>query len=104
MERICYMVTATLPDEPTARDYVAWLEDGHVDHVVQGGAHSGMIVRIEQPPPGPGHVRIMTQYVFPTRAVFEAYLAKSAPGLRAEGIRQFGNRGVVFERQVGTIV
>ena len=98
--RILYAVTATLPDEAISREYIAWLEGGHVDAVIDGGAHSAMIVRLEGEP-----VRIETQYIFPTRDVFVRYEQKHAPALRADGMQRFGSgRGVSFERRVGEIV
>lgn len=103
MARIAYTVMATLPDEATAKAYIAWLEDGHVDAVVAGGAHSGMIVRLEGPAGGP--VRVETRYVFATRHLYEHYLEHVAPALRAEGMRKFGpERGVKYERTLGEIL
>lgn len=103
MTRILYMVAATLPDEATAREYVAWLEDGHVDQVIDGGAHSGMIVRIEGAPGAAP--RVETHYVFSTRERYEAYLATHADALRAEGLKKFPpERGIRFERKLGEIV
>lgn len=98
-----YQVTATLPDARTAAEYVAWLEDGHVDQVVtRGGAHSAMIVRLDDAPGA--RPRVMTQYVFSTRALFDRYVQDFAPALRADGVRRFGDRGVAFERVVGEVV
>lgn len=103
MTRLLYIVTATMPDEATAREYVAWLEDGHIDQVIDGGAHSGMIVRLDGPPDA--KPKIETHYVFATREVFDQYVAKHAPTLRAEGLRKFPpERGIVFERRLGEIV
>jgi hypothetical protein len=103
MKRICYMVTATLPDEATLAEYLAFLEDGHVDAVVSHGAHSAMIVRLE--PIAVAPFRVMTQYIFPTRELFDRYLEHFAPALRADGLRRFPpERGVRFERAVGEIV
>ncbi len=94
------MVQATLPDEATAREYVAWLEDGHVDQVVGHGAHSAMIVRLEGDPP-----RVETHYVFGTREMYEQYVSKHAAALRADGLKRFPpERGVKFERRLGEIV
>lgn len=108
MARIFYAVTATLPDEATAREYVAWLEDGHVDQVVDGGAHSAMIVRLDPPDPRDSpdmRPRVETHYVFSTRSDFDRYVERSAPALRAEGLKKFPpDRGVVFSRRTGTIV
>jgi hypothetical protein len=103
MTRICYMVIATLPSGEVSDEYVAWLEDGHVDQVIKGGAHSAMIVRLE--PDAAGNPRVMTQYVFPTREVFDRYVSHHAPILRADGLKKFpAERGVRMERSIGTIV
>ena len=104
--RLCYAVIATLPNAQLADEYVAWLEDGHVDAVVKGGAHSAMIVRLHAAEglgvTSVGTRRVMTQYIFATREVFDQYVARHAPALRAE---RFGpERGVSFERLLGDIV
>lgn len=108
--RLCYAVIATLPNSQLADEYVAWLEDGHVDAVVKGGAHSAMIVRLHAAHPTPGVAapverRVMTQYIFTTREVFDQYVTRHAPALRADGLKRFGpERGVSFERLLGDIV
>ncbi len=103
MKRTLYVVTATLPDEATAREYVAWLEDGHVDQVIDAGAQTGMIVRLETVEGE--RPRVETHYVFATRALFEAYVATHAAALRADGLKRFGpERGIRFERRIGEIV
>lgn len=103
--RIAYMVTALLPDEATALEYIAWLEDGHLDKVIEGGAHSAMIVRLEGGSGGAGSPRVETHYVFATRELFDRYVEKAAPVLRAEGLKKFPpERGVRFERRVGVIL
>ena len=96
------MVVATLPDQTTEREYVAWLEDGHVDSVIEHGAHSAMIVRLEAVN---GKQRVMTQYIFPTRELFDRYVSQFAPALRADGLKRFPPaRGITFERTTGEIV
>jgi hypothetical protein len=102
--RVLYAVTATLPDKATADEYVAWLEDGHVDAVIAGGAHSAMIVWLD-PDANDSHIRVETHYVFANRAALEGYLKRHAPRLRAEGLKKFGaDRGVRFDRRVGEIL
>ena len=102
MSAICYMVIATLPDAATAAEYVAWLEDGHVDRVIDGGAHSAMIVRLDREAESPP--RVMVQYIFPTRERFERYVSEFAPALRADGLKRFGpERGVRMERLIGDV-
>ncbi len=103
MTSICYMVTATLPSEAMAKEYVAWLEDGHVDQVIGGGAHSAMIVRLD--PDASGLPRVMTQYIFASRHAYDEYVLKLAPVLRADGLKRFGpERGVRFDRAIGEVV
>jgi hypothetical protein len=102
MAGILYSVIATLPDEATRAEYIAWLEDGHIDLVVKGGAHSAMIVRVVDPPVPP---RVETRYVFATRDLFDRYVRNTAPKLREDGLRRFPpERGVVFERRLGEIL
>lgn len=101
MTAIAYTVTAILPDEPTARAYLEWLEDGHVDAVIEGGAHSAMIVRVEDPP---GPARVEVRYLFSTRDAFERYVRDHAPALRAAGLERFGPMRVRFERTVGRVI
>ena len=97
-----YAVTATLPDEATAREYAAWLA-GHVVEVIEAGAGSARIIRLDGGSGSPP--RVETQYVFPGRDVFERYLATHAPRLRAEGLARFPpERGISMERRQGEIV
>jgi len=99
--RIAYTVIATLPDEKTANEYIAWLEDGHVDAVIEHGAHSALIVRITEPAKP---IQVETRYVFSTRALFDRYVERYAPALREEGLEKFPpKRGVSFQRRVGEI-
>lgn len=102
MGAIAYSVIASLPDEATAREYLAWLEDGHVDQVVQHGAHAAMIVRVLEPA---SPLQVETRYIFANRQAFDRYVADVAPALRADGLKRFPpERGVRFERRLGEIV
>lgn len=112
---VFYAVTATLPDEATAAEYSSWLADGHVQHVIRGGAESARVVRLDPdstPSPGlagqaeaPVRCRIETQYQFPSRAAFDRYVREVAPRLRADGLERFpASRGVGFERRLGGVV
>ena len=107
MSSIAYTVRATCPTRSLADRYVAWLEDGHVDMVIRGGAHGATIVRLD-PDAGVGADgvrRVEVRYVFATRELFDRYVREFAPALRAEGLAKFGpETGVTFERSVGEIV
>jgi hypothetical protein len=101
MPPIAYTVIATLPDEPTASEYVQWLRDGHVQRVVKAGARDAAILRITDPVSPP---QVESRYTFPDRQSFETYLTSTAPALRAEGLRKFPpSRGVRFERRIGEL-
>ena len=103
MAKVCYCVIATLPDEAIVAEYIAWLRDGHVDQVIAGGAHSAMIVRLETDATE-SRPRIMTQYVFSTRQLFDQYVERHAPALRADGLVRFPpERGIAFVRLAGDI-
>jgi hypothetical protein len=103
MSAIAYTVTATIADPQVAERYLAWLEDGHVDAVIAGGAHSAMIVRLDRASPGEP-VRIETRYIFSTRASFDRYEREHAPALRAQGQKLFApTTGIAFSRSVGEV-
>ncbi len=102
MPAIAYTVAAILPDEPTAGEYVEWLKDGHIDQVVEAGAHAAMVVRVTDPA---SPIRVESRYVFSNRDLFEAYVRQHAPGLRAAGLRRFPpERGIRFERSVAEVL
>lgn len=100
-KNVAYTVTAILPDISTLAEYVRWLADGHVAHVIAAGALSGQIIRLTDPAQ-PFSVEV--RYLFPTQASLEAYLAQHASRLRAEGLARFpADRGIRFGRSVGTV-
>lgn len=106
---IAYAVTATLPNPQTASDYIAWLKDGHVDAVINAGAHSAMIIQHDPPSNQPQHqpppVTIETRYIFPTRQAFQHYEQHHAPVLRQDGLNRFGQTpGITFKRTLGQIL
>jgi hypothetical protein len=101
---IAYTVIASCPSKELSDEYVAWLEDGHIDAVIAGGAHSAMIVRLDREGnSGPWVLEV--RYIFSTRAAFDRYIKEHAPALRADGLKRFGpERGIVFKRTLGEIV
>ncbi|MFG0284377.1 MAG: DUF4286 family protein [Phycisphaerales bacterium JB039] len=102
MSQIAYTVTATLPDRATAEAYIQWLREGHMQQVIDGGALSGQAFLLEGDGP---HVRVESRYIFPDREAFNAYERTTAPALRADGQRRFGQTpGVSFERRIGQVL
>lgn len=95
---LVYTVIATVPPA-VADDYVAWLLDGHVQAVVDGGAAHATVTRLDGAP-----VRVESRYVFETAADFARYEATVAPALRADGIARFVDpHGVTFTRWTGRL-
>ncbi len=104
MSRIAYTVSASFDDESVRDEFIAWLEDGHVDAVIKGGAHSATIVKYDPEEPG-NPFAAEARYVFSTREMFDRYVEHYAPALREEGLQRFGpERGVRFCRSIGEIV
>lgn len=100
MSAIAYTVHATFPDEPTAREFIDWLESGHLHAVLRGGASSAQIIRIQAEP-----IQVEIRYLFPNQQVFDRYVAEFAPALRADGIRRFPpERGIRMERRSGMLL
>jgi hypothetical protein len=102
LTQIVYSVTATLPDDETARRYLAWLADGHAAEVVAAGALSAQIIRFTDPS---SPIRVETRYTFSSSAALSQYVREHAPRLRTEGLKLFPpDQGISFERRVGDLV
>jgi hypothetical protein len=111
MPKILYTVRAICPDVKVRGRYLSWLVPDHLLAVQAGGASSARVVL-----PGvskdiaqavnlaEGPAVVETQYVFPSRTAFEAYLRDHAPALRADGLKYFPpESGITYERQVAEI-
>jgi hypothetical protein len=99
MPAIAYTVVATLPTSQMRDAYITWLQQGHIDEVVAGGAESGTIVAIDEPSEP---IRVEARYVFRTRDAYDRYIQAVSPGLRAKGLALFPpESGIRFERTVG---
>lgn len=110
MAPIRYTVFAHCPDQATADDFIAWLAHSHVAQVIAGGASEARIVQLDPETAASATeasataVEIAVEYVFPSRAAFDAYQRGPAPALRAEGIALFvEGRSVRMSRTVGCI-
>lgn len=102
MSRILYTVSCRCPDEDAAARWIAWLRGGHAADVMKGGAVSAEIAKLD--PDGQPGAACQVRYIFPSRALFDAYIRDHAPRLRAEGLALFPpERGFVYGRSVGEI-
>jgi hypothetical protein len=85
---------------PVAEEWLAWLRDGHIAEVLDGGAQAAEIVRLDEDP-----AVYEIRYVFASRATLERYLRDHAPRLRAEGLRRFPpGCGLELARTVGEVI
>jgi hydroxyacylglutathione hydrolase len=90
MAELVYEVRSRFASPEVRARYLAWLKDGHVRAVLEGGALDG---EVREELDG----TIVTRYRFASKAAFAAYEAGAAVPLRAEGKRLF-SEGVVMER------
>ena len=103
MPTILYTVRTTCPNVQVRSRFLAWLSPNHVAQVMAGGATSARIVLPDRANDTVPAV-VETQYVFPSRKVFDAYVRDHAPALRADGLKHFPpESGITYERQVAEI-
>ncbi|MDA1262935.1 MAG: DUF4286 family protein [Planctomycetota bacterium] len=95
-----YTVTLTFTDPSIAVEWLAWMRDEHVAHVLQAGAQSAEIIKMDGV-----FVRCEARYSFASRAEFDRYVRDHAPRLREEGLRHFPTtRGIQYERSCGEVI
>jgi hypothetical protein len=93
-----YSVRAAFDEAAVAAEYEAWLRDGHLAHVILGGAREAMLVKL-------GPLEFEARYLFADAEAFATYEKVSAPALRAEGLAKFpASRGVRMMRSQGEVL
>ena len=103
MPTILYTVRTTCPNIHTRGRFLAWLSPNHIAGVLKGGATSARIILPDRANDTAPAV-VETQYVFPSRKVFDTYIRDHAPALRADNVKNFPpESGLIFERQVAEI-
>ncbi len=97
---IHYTVRCEFTDEAVSQRWVDWLLDEHIQDVIDAGAISGEIVRMDGDP-----VVYEVRYRFAARATFDAYITNHASRLRDEGLKAFPlELGLSYSRAVGEAV
>ncbi len=95
-----YRVRCRFDDPEVARAWVAWLRDEHLADVVEAGAQSAELLRLDGP-----ELVFEAVYRFADRAAFERYEAEHAPRLRNEGLDRFPlEAGLHYARVTGVCV
>ena len=93
-----YTVQGAFETEAVAEEWVAWLQHGHLDEVLKGGALEATLVRLSP-------LLFEVRYVFADAAAFAAYERDAAPPLRADSLAKFpASRGVKMSRSTGEIL
>ena len=94
---LAYTVHVEFPDAALCDEYIAWLEHGHLQQVVDAGAERATLVQLDA-------THLEVRYRFASREAFAAYEAGPAVALRADSAARFPpSRGLVARRSTGTI-
>jgi len=97
---IRYTVRCEFTDDAVSQRWVDWLRDEHIQDVIDAGASSGEIIRIDG-----DQIVYEVRYGFPDRSIFDSYIANHAPALRDEGLNRFPlELGLSYTRTVGEVV
>jgi len=92
-----YVVSCTFTDPSVAERWLAWLRDQHLQDVVDAGARSARVVRLDGEP-----LTLEAHYAFDDRQAFAAYERDHAPRLRSEGLELFPlELGLTYSRRTG---
>lgn len=95
-----YAVRTRFTDHAVRREFIDWLEHGHLAAVVEAGALSAELVELEPPADAPdAPADVESRYRFASREAYERYAAGPALPLRADGLARFpAERGVTMTR------
>ena len=95
-----YTVQATFTHKTVAQEWIDWLESGHCQQVLDGGATRVEVLKLD----GDEH-SFEVRYDFPDGHAFAVYERDHAPRLRKEGLELFPiDRGVRYSRHTGVVV
>ena len=97
-----YTVQACFDDAAVAEEFIDWLQQGHIQDVIDAGALTGQVIRVDVGAEDDATAIVEARYTFDSRDAFAAYERDDAPRLRQEGLERFGpERGIRFERSTG---
>lgn len=100
MPAFVYRVRCTFTDPEVAGRWLRWLHDEHLQDVLDAGASTAEVVRIDAE-----QVVLEVVYRFADRAAFARYEAEHAQRLRAEGLARFPlSLGLTYARTTGEVV
>ena len=93
-----YTVKAEFESEAVASEWLRWLEHGHLQGVIEGGAQEAVLVQL-------GPLQFEVRYRFENAKAFAAYEAGPAVALRADSLAKFpASRGIKMTRSAGQVL
>lgn len=97
----CYTVRCQFTGNCQLADHwLAWLRDIHIDDVIQCGALSAEVVKMQE-----DTLTYEIRYRFESESAFTEYEREHAPRLRAEGLELFPiDQGISYERSSGEVI
>jgi len=106
MNKIAYTVICAITDKQKAAAWLKWLQDGHIQDVIAGGATQATIVQIDNTDnKDDTKTTYEVRYTFSDRATYDAYICDHAPRLRDDGLKRFPpESGFSYNRTVGEII
>ena len=91
-----YTVRCTFTDPTVVQSWLKWLLDEHIQDVIDAGALSGEIFRMDD------SETYEIRYRFASKEAFTVYENDHAPRLRAEGLAKFPlELGLEYSRSTG---
>lgn len=101
-KQVRYTVTAVINKPEVLPEYIAWLNAGHAQALIDAGALSAEVSVLEVAENE--EIKAEASYVFPSREVLQAYFDGPAQLLREDGkVRWMDTGKISFSRRIATI-
>lgn len=101
-KQVRYTVTATMSNPNVLPEYIAWLNAGHAQALIDAGALSAEVNVLESAENE--DIAAEATYVFPSRESLQAYFDGPAQLLREDGkVRWMDTGKIRFSRRIATI-
>ena len=94
-----YTVRCTFADPVVVRSWLKWLQGEHIQDVIDSGAESAEVFRMDE------SQTYEIRYRFASKDAFKDYETNHAPRLRAEGLEKFPlELGLEYSRTTGELL
>ncbi len=100
--KIRYTVMATIANKDVVPEYIQWLQNGHVQALVDAGALSAEISQVDTAEGD--DFKVESTFIFPSREVLQSYMDGPALALREDGkTRWIDTAKVAFARKFAEV-